>query len=176
MRVLLTLVVAVNPPAVAVALRDRRARREMAVAAVLAAGVAGACALVSGPALDALEVSSATFQVATAVVLGLAGVRWLLVGPWRLPDERPADGWRQVVVPLLVPVLVSPQVVVVSTSLGADHGVGIVVAGAAVAFALAWAAAAVRAHPGVWSIASRFVGMGAVVLALALATDGIRTV
>lgn len=176
MRTILTLFVAVNPPAVAAALRGMQPRREMAVAAAIAAVVAGACALLSRPALDALDVSPATFQVAAAVVLGLAGVRWLVVGPWRVPDGVPVGGWRRIVVPLLIPALVTPQLVVVSTSLGADHGVGPVVVGAAAASALVWAAAIARARPLVWSVASRFVGMGAVVLALALATDGIRTV
>jgi small neutral amino acid transporter SnatA (MarC family) len=175
-RTIVTLLVAANPPAVAAALRGAQPRREMAVAAAIAAALAGTAALLSGPALDALDVSPASFQVAAAVVLGVAGVRWLVVGPWRLPDGMAVGGWRDVAVPLLFPVLVTPQVVVVSTSLGADHGVGPVVVGAAAASALVWAAAVARARPLLWSAASRFVGMGAVVLALALATDGIKTV
>ena len=180
MRALAVLLVAVNPPAVAAALRGAQARAAMAVAAAIAAVVAGVAALLSGPALDALDVTPATFQVAAAVVLGVAGVRWLVVGPWQLPDDVAVDlavgGWRRVVIPLVVPVLVTPQVVVVSASLGADHGAGTVVVGAVTAMAAAWAAAVVRPRPLLWPISSRFVGLGAVVLALALASDGIRTV
>ena len=180
MRTFLALLVAVNPPAVAVALRGAPTRRAMAVAAAIATVLAGVAALLSGPVLDALDVTPATFRVAAAVVLGVAGVRWLVVGPWRLPDgigfDTAAGGWRRIVVPLVVPVLITPQVVVVSASLGADHGVGPVVIGAAAGMAAAWAAAVVRARPLLWPIASRFVGLGAVVLALALASDGIRTV
>lgn len=176
MRAFVTLVVAVNPAAVAAALRGLQPRREMAVAAAIAAVMAGVAALLSRPALDALDVTPATFQVAAAVVLGVAGARWLVVGPWRVPDGVSVGGWRRIAVPLLVPALVTPQVVVVSTSLGADHGVGTVVVGTAAAMALAWAGAVVRARPLLWSVASRFVGLGAVVLAVALASDGIRTV
>lgn len=176
MRALLTLLVAANPAAVAATLRGVQPRRAMAVAAGVGTGVTTVAALLSGPTLDALDVTLATFQVAAAVVLGVAGVRWLVVGPWRVPDGITTTGWRRIVVPVLVPALITPQLVVVSTSVGAEHGVGTVVVGAAAAMALTWACAVVRDRPIVWSVASRFVGVGAVVLALAMATDGIRTV
>jgi small neutral amino acid transporter SnatA (MarC family) len=175
-RALATLFVAANPAAVAAALRGLQPRREMAVAAGVATVVAAIAALLSGPALDALDVTTATFQVAAAVVLGVAGLRWLVVGPWRVPDGTSVGGWRRIVVPVLVPALITPQLVVVSTAVGVEHGVGTVVVGAAAAMALTWACAVARARSLVWSVASRFVGLGAVVLALAMATDGIRTV
>jgi small neutral amino acid transporter SnatA (MarC family) len=170
------LLVAVNPPAVVAALGDGRCRRELALAAGLAAAVATATAGLSGPVLDALDVTAPTFRVATAVVLGVAGVRWLALGPWVLPGDASQQGWRSVIAPLLVPLLVTPQLIAVSTSVGADRGVATVVLGAGVAMVLAWVAAvACPRRPG-WAVASRFVGLLAVVVALALAVDGVRSV
>ena len=49
-------------------------------------------AAVSGPVLDALDVTPGTFRVAAAVVLGLAGARWLIVGAPSVAAEGPATG------------------------------------------------------------------------------------
>lgn len=170
------LLVAVNPPAVVAALGPARPRRELALAAALATAVAAAAAALSAPVLDALDVTAPTFRVATAVVLGVAGVRWLALGPWVLPDDAPRPGWRQVMVPLLVPVLITPQLIAVSTSAGADRGVVVVVLGAGVAMVLTWVAVMAGPRGTAWSVASRFVGLVAVVVALALAVDGVRSV
>ena len=170
------LLVAVNPPAMMAALGAARPRRELALAAALATAVATGAAWVSAPLLDVLDVTVPTFQVATAVVVGVAGVRWLALGPWALPEDTRQRGWRRVIVPLLVPVLVTPQLVAASISVGADRGVAIVAAGAGVAMALTWVAALARHRGAAWSVASRFVGLLAVVVALALAVDGVRTV
>ena len=175
-RALVALLVAVNPPAVVTALHSRVRRDVMAAAAAVAAAVAVAVSWLSGPALDALDVTPATFRVAAGVVLGVAGVRWVAFGPWRLPDDVCRRGWQQVVVPLLVPVLVTPQLVAVSISVGADHGVAVVVLGAAAAMALAWIVTTVGPATEVWSVAARFVGAVAIVVALAMAVDGVRSV
>jgi hypothetical protein len=64
----------------------------------------------------------------------------------------------------------------VSISIGADHGVDVVALGAAAAMALAWVVTTVRPAPPAWSVASRFVGVAAIALALAMAVDGVRSV
>ena len=79
-RALLALFAAVNPLAVAVALWPRERRATMAVAAAIACAGAIVGAAVSGPILDALDVTPGTFRVAAGLVLGLAGARWLIVG------------------------------------------------------------------------------------------------
>jgi small neutral amino acid transporter SnatA (MarC family) len=170
------LLAAVNPPAVVAALGSARPRRTLALAAALATAVTIGAAAVSESVLDGLDVTTPTFQVATAVVLGVAGVRWLAIGPWVLPEGAPLDGWRHAVVPLLVPLLVTPQLIAVGIAVGADRGVAVVVLGAGVAMALSWGASVTRYRGPAWSVASRFVGLVAVVVALAQAVDGVRTV
>jgi small neutral amino acid transporter SnatA (MarC family) len=175
-RAFFAVLVAANPAAVTAALLSPVRREVMAVAAAGGAVVAVAVAVLSGPLLDALDVTPATFEVAAGVVLGVAGVLWLAIGPWIPPDELCRGAWREAIVPLLVPVLVTPQLVAVSISVGADSGVGVVALGAAVAMVLTWVLTTLRPAPQVWSVASRFVGVAAIALALALAVDGIRTV
>ena len=177
MRSLLALLAAVNPLAVAVALWPRERRLTMAVAAAIAAAIAVAAAAVGDPVLDALDVTPGTFRVAAAVVLGLAGARWLIAGASVVAADGPAGGWGRVGVPLLIPVLVTPQLVMVSMSVGADEGVGVVAAGAAASLALAWLATVVAKHHQVgWVAGVRLVAALAIAVALALAVDGVKTV
>ncbi len=177
MRSVLALFAAVNPLAVAVALWPRERRSTMAVAALIALAITIVGAAVSGPILDALDVTPGTFRVAAAVVLGLAGGRWLIAGASSVATEGPAGGAGRVAVPLLFPVLVTPQLVMVSMSTGADHGVAIVAAGAAVSLAVAWVAAiAGKRHQVGWTAGVRLVAALAVAVALALAVDGVKTV
>jgi small neutral amino acid transporter SnatA (MarC family) len=176
-RSLLALLAAVNPLAVAVALWPRERRSEMVAAIAVACAVAIAAAAVSDPVLDALDVTPGTFRVAAAVVLGVAGVRWLIVGAPSVAAEGPAAGAGRVAVPLLFPVLVTPQLAIVSMSTGADHGVAVVAAGAAASLAIAWVATVVtKRHPVGWTAGVRLVGALAVAVSLALVVDGIKTV
>jgi small neutral amino acid transporter SnatA (MarC family) len=168
---------AVNPFAIAVALWPRERRLRMAAAATIACAVAAVGAAVSGPVLDALDVTLGTFRVAAAIVLGLASARWLVVGAPSVAADGPADGPGRVAVPLLIPVLVTPQLAMVSVSVGADEGVAVVAAGAAAGLALAWVATVVtkRHHVG-WVAGVRLVAALAMALAIALAVDGVQTV
>ncbi len=177
MRALLALLAAVNPLAVAVALWPRERRSTMAVAAAIACAVAIVSAVVSGPILDALDVTPGTFRVAAGLVLGLAGARWLITGAPSVAAEGTAGGAGRIAVPLLFPVLVTPQLVMVSMSTGADHGTAVVAAGAAGSLAVAWAVAVVRKrHQAGWTAGVRLVAALAVTVALALVVDGIKTV
>ena len=175
MRSLLALLVAVNPPAVATVLPGGLRRDVLAVALAVATGVAVAVAAPSGPLLDARADTPPTSLVAAAVVLGLAGARWLALGPWRLP-EFDRGSCRQVVAPLLFPVLVTPPLVAVSISVGADRGVAVVLLGAAGAMALVGIVTTVVPATDLWSAGARFVGMVAIVVAVAMAVDGVRSV
>ncbi len=168
---------AVNPLAVAVALWPRERRLTMAVAAGITCAVAVGFAAVSGPALDALDVTPGTFRVAAAIVLGLAAARWLVVGAPSVAADGVADGPGRVAVPLLIPALVTPQLAMVSVSVGAAEGVAVVAAAAAASLALAWVAAIVtkRHHAG-WAAGGRLVAALAMAVAIALAVDGVKTV
>jgi small neutral amino acid transporter SnatA (MarC family) len=174
---MLALFAAVNPLAVAVALWPRERRPTMAVAAAIACTAAIVSAAASGPILDALDVTPGTFRVAAGLVLGLVGARWLIAGVPSVAAEGPAGGAGRVAVPLLFPVLVTPQLVMVSMSTGADHGISIVAAGAAASLAVAWVAAVVtKRHRAGWTAGVRLVAALAVAVALALAVDGVKTV
>jgi small neutral amino acid transporter SnatA (MarC family) len=176
-RSLLALFTAVNPFAVAVALWPRERRSLMAAAAAIACVCAIGSAAVSRPVLDGLDVTPGTFRVAAAVVLGIAGARWLVAGAPSVAAEGPSAGAGRVAVPLLFPVLVTPQLAIVSMSTGADHGTAVVVAGAAASLVVAWVATiATKRHPGGWTAGARLVAALAVAVALALAVDGVQTV
>jgi small neutral amino acid transporter SnatA (MarC family) len=176
-RGLLTVLAAVNPPAVAVALWPRERRALLAIACAFTAAAAIVAAGVSGPILDALDVTLGTFRVAAAVVIGLVGARWLVAGAPVLSGEGPAAAPGRVGVPLLFPVLVTPQLAMASISVGADDGVVIVAAGVVVSLALAWVAAvAPKRRRVAWDAGVRLVAALAVAVALALAVDGVKTV
>jgi small neutral amino acid transporter SnatA (MarC family) len=177
MRSLVALLVAVNPLAVAVALWPRESRTRMAAAAAIASAIAVAAAAASGPLLEALDVTPGTFRVAAAIVLGLASARWLIVGAPSVASDGPADGAGRVVVPLLIPALVTPQLAMVSVSAGVDDGVALVAAGAATGLAIAWVATIfTKRHHAAWVAGVRLVAALAMAIALALAVDGVKTV
>ncbi len=172
----LAVLAAVNPVAVALALWPRERPRPMAVAALLAWLAAVVAAGLSGPILDGLDVSPGTMQVAAAIVLGLVGARWLVFGARSVVDEGPA-GWGRIGVPLLIPVLFTPQLIMVSLSAGADEGVLPVALTAAGGLALSWLAAVVpKGRRVVWTAVVRLVGAAAILLALTIAVDGTKTV
>ncbi len=179
MRAVLAFAAAANPAAFGAALSGRLDRRTAAAACTAATAVAVLAATVSEGILDFLDVTAATFRVATGVVLGVASVRWLAVGVSR-HDIDPADtagSTRGIVVPLLVPLLVSPQLVAVSVSVGVDDGVAIAALGAAIAMSLAWVAAGFGRRPSpAWSAGARLVAVVGVAVALAIAVDGVKSV
>jgi small neutral amino acid transporter SnatA (MarC family) len=170
MNTLALFIVAVNPAAVAASVPRSalfRARAKVAfVTTVVTVVVLAGC---SGPLLDWLDVSTPTFRVATGVVLGLAAGRWVVMGAGPI-----ASGDR---VPILT-ILLSPQLVAVAITAGAD--VGAVGAGSAAVVALVVSGAAVYWQGfwemAVWSWATRLVGVAGVAVALALVVDGVKTV
>lgn len=219
---LLVLLAAVNPLAAAAGLAGALApsppggadgesgpgRRDRLVTLFLGVDAAAALAVLlawlSDPFLELLDVSPPTFRITAAVVVGVSGLVWLLRGAsLKVDAERPADEQlppsgprRALVVPILVPVLVTPALVTASISMGADHGVVPVLVAAAVTLAVTTTAALVpctgsptgegdpvhRTGWGggvtavVWSVGARLVGVLAIVMALALAVDGVKTV
>jgi len=183
---LLILLVAVNPVAVAAELLGRVDRRVLTAGLAATALLSVVFAAASEALLDVLSVTAPTFRVAAGVVLLLAAARWVALGPRRLPpedallstDDRGGPGpWSGLVVPLLVPVLVSPQLVMVSMAVGADEGVVAVAVGAAVALGLAGVATLFqRGRPGLWSIGARFTGLPAAAVALGMIVDGVKAV
>lgn len=168
---------AVNPAAVALALWPRERAAAVATAAAVTWGLVLGAAGFSEPLLDALDVSAATFRIATGVVVGLAGARWLVFGASPVDvDTRPGT-WKRIGVPLLIPALVSPQLAMVAISTGADDGMLVAASTAAPALLLAWIAATVtkRRRLG-WLVAARFLGALGILVAFALVVDGVKSV
>lgn len=177
MRPWLILVAAANPAAVAVSLWPRELPRTIVAAAAIAAVVVVAGASISGQLLDTLDVSPPTFQIAAAIVVGIAGARVLMAGAASVGGARPLAGWGRVLEPLLFPLLVTPQLVTATISVGATDGVGPAAAGAITALALAALAAVfAKRRAAVWDAAMRFLGAVAIVVAVALAVDGVKSI
>ncbi len=175
MRAWFAILTAVNPLAVAAEIGPPKRTVVLAVAAILTWALAFVGAVASRPVLDALDVTPETFRIAAGIVLVIVGVRWVAISAGRVADGG-AEGWGQLLVPYLVPVLVTPHLAMVSISTGADEGVIVVTAAAGVSLALALAAAAVRARTVVVDAGVRMVGAIAVAVALALIVDGVRAV
>jgi small neutral amino acid transporter SnatA (MarC family) len=185
---LLEMLVAVNPVAVAAVLRGRVERRLLAAGLGITGAVAVGSAAASDAVLDVLSVTAPTFRVAAGTVLVVASASWVMIGPRLLPAETTllrdganrangAGRWKGLVVPLLIPVLVTPQLVVVSIAVGADDGVLATAVGAGVALVLAGVATVLyRGRAGLWSAAVRFTGLLAAVVALGMIVDGVKAV
>jgi small neutral amino acid transporter SnatA (MarC family) len=177
MRSLLAMLAAVNPAAVALALWPRERGPIAAAAAAITWALVLVGAAVSEPLLDALDVSAATFRIAAGVVVGLAGARWLVFGASPVDVDTPVGTWRRLGVPLLIPVLVTPQLAMVAISTGADDGTLGAAWTAALVLALAWIAAVVmkrRRLP--WLVTVRFLGALGILVAFALVVDGVKSV
>jgi small neutral amino acid transporter SnatA (MarC family) len=168
---------AVNPAAVALALWPRERGPVVAAAAAITWALVLVAAAASGPLLDLLDVSAATFRIAAGVVVGLAGARWLVFGQSSVDVDVPAGSWRRVGVPLLIPALVSPQLAMVAISTGADDGTLVGAWTAAVVLLLACGAAAMtkRRRLG-WLVGARFIGALGILAAFALVVDGVKSV
>ena len=168
----------VNPAAAALALvRDRRTDRPRSVVAgvVLAAIVLVTLAAAADPILDLLDINLGTYRLGAGVVIAVAGLRWLVAGAVT-PCEEPDDD-RRLAGFVAFPVLLTPGAVVLSVSVGAEHGA----AGAAIGAVLAVVLAGVglylrRALPHLLMMGLvRMLGAAATVTGIVLAVDGIRT-
>jgi small neutral amino acid transporter SnatA (MarC family) len=91
--------------------------------------------------------------------------------------DTPAGTWRRVAVPGLIPALITPQLVMVAMSTGADDGTFAAVWTAAVALAVAWIATVVNKQRRLgWVVGTRFVGALGIAVAFALVVDGVKSV
>ena len=168
---------AVNPAAVALVLWPRERMAAVAIAVAVTWGLVLAAAGFSEPLLDLLDVSGATFRIATGVVVGLAGARWLVFGASPVDVDTAPGTWQRIGVPLLIPALVTPQLAMVAISTGADDGTIVAAATAAPALLLAGIAATVvkRRRVG-WLVAVRSLGALGILVAFALVVDGVKSV
>lgn len=168
----------VNPAAAALALvRDRRTDRPRSVAAgvVLAGIVLVTLAAAADPILDLVDINLGTYRLGAGVVIAVAGLRWLVAGAVN-PCEEPDDD-RRLAGFVAFPVLLTPGAVVLSVSVGAEHGA----AGGAIGAVLAVVLAGVglylrRSLPHLLMMGLvRMLGAAATVIGIIVAVDGIRT-
>jgi small neutral amino acid transporter SnatA (MarC family) len=140
---------------------SRPVLRELALALGLALAAVAVAALVAGDLLDRLSISPPSFRLAAGIVLLAAGLR-------RFVWPREGDG-------PFAAVLITPDIVVLALSFGADEGAGRTIAAVLPALALAAAAYRLRSHTGA-AVAARFLAALEIVLGVALGVNGIRDV
>jgi small neutral amino acid transporter SnatA (MarC family) len=132
---------------------------------VLAVGLG--CAVVvlavvfAGDALDALDISPESFRIAAGLVLGAAGLVVLV---------RPRASGAP-----FAAILVTPELVSVALSFGADEATGRVLAAAAPALVLV-AIAALADRPRMGPLSVQFLAALEIVVAVALVVSGARDV
>jgi small neutral amino acid transporter SnatA (MarC family) len=162
---------ALNPAARAARLRhldDRRALLGALVTVAVVAAIAG----LSGPLLDAGDISGPNVRVAAGLVLTAAGLVELVRG--RGPEQDLPPGPWAAVVPVAFPVLLQPQVGLLALSAGADHGVAVTALAALGALVVFLAAG--RVGTALLIPLGRLLGAMGVVAGTALVVDGVLSV
>jgi hypothetical protein len=150
--------------------------RWVAMVVGAAAAVLVLLAVISGPLLDLLDVSGPTFRLGAAIVIGLAGARSMI---WPGPPIGSGEALspQQHAVLLGFVGLVIPGTAFMAVGGGAVHGVGPAVLAIVVAAALsALALVTVNSGSRLADLTSRFIGAGAVIVAIAVGIDAARTV
>lgn len=170
--------VTVNPAAASVALaRDWRTDRPLAVAlgATFAIGLLTALAALADPLLDVLDINLGTYQLGAGVVVAVAGLR-ALIERARAGAEEPATDVRLTGY-VFFPTLFTPAAAVMAISLGAEEGAATAAVGAIVAVVTGGVGVFYRRRiPEMLAGALvRLLGAGAVIVGIALAFEGIRT-
>ena len=171
MRALLLLILSVGWWRIPRATRDNRAG--VVAAGLIVVGVGIVLAVVASPLIEALETDAETLRVATGLVLVIAGAFRIFGVGTRAEDGSHRVSW---LVPLAYPILIGPETVVVGLSVGADHGVLLVIAGSLAGVVLAVMATRVRHDAFVARLFVRAAGIATVVLAVTLIFDGLREV
>ncbi len=156
---------------------DRARPRVLAAGCALVFGL-GVAAVAAAPSLlDALDVSPETFRLAAGFVMAVAA-GWVLWFPHR-GDEPELGGLAAAVVPVAFPLLLSPELVVLTISAGADEDAAAALAALAVALVAVLAVGAIPQRgvtEAVLRAGSRLAAAGLMVAAVVLIVSGIRDV
>jgi len=172
---LLAFVAAANPCRASLALPPRPPA--LAVGALVTLAACAALAASGGVVLAALDVSPESFRLATALVLGLEGVRALLLP--RPPREPELPGLGAALVPITFPLLLQPGVVMLALAAGADEVAGRALGALAVAFGVVVLAGTVQVEErgaALLAAGGRLVGALELAVGVALAVDAVRDV
>jgi hypothetical protein len=151
-----------NAGRVALAARaGRPSRRSVALALLLGFGLAAVTVVFAGDLLDGLAISPESFRIAAGMVLAATGLRSIV---WPQPAPGP-----------FAAVLVTPELVVLGISFGADESTVRALGAAAISIPIvAWAALSPWRQPA--ALAAQFLAALQVVVAVALGVSGIRDV
>ena len=145
--------------------------------AALGLAALAALAVLSGPFLDAIEVTPETFRIAAGLVIVAGGIR-TVVRPD--PGEEPElPGWRAALWPVAFPRVVSPESVALAVTAGSLEGAGATIVVLAAALLVSAALGIVARTPRAASVLRWLAGLTGVLLVAAgvfLMIDGIRDV
>lgn len=164
---------AVNPARAAAAIHPDVPRRRVSTGATIAFVVAVVFIAGADTVLDWIDTSATFFRIAAGAVVGLTGAAALV-----LPLPEPVIGrsprWSALV-PVLFPILLTPALVALAISTGADVDAARNYVAAAVAIGLTGALAELSrtSSAAVLRALSRFFAAGAIVAAIAMIMDGI---
>jgi small neutral amino acid transporter SnatA (MarC family) len=173
--VLVVLLAAINPPRLRPHLDVRERPGETLTAAVVVLLIGALLIAFATAILDAFAITDETWHIGVGAVGALVGAR-MLIAP-KLDGIETPDGWAATAAPFVFPLLLTPQLVVLTILLGATESKAAAVGWLAAALALTVGAATVpHRRPGLWSAAARFLGAVLVILSIALIVAGIRDV
>jgi small neutral amino acid transporter SnatA (MarC family) len=130
-----TALAAVNPPRIRLGVPESEDLRARAAAllpgALIGLAAAVGLAVLSGPLLDALEITPETFRIAAGLVAAVAGIRSLV---WTRPAGEPQfEDWRAALWPVAFPRVLTPEVAAFALTAGSLEGVLPTAGGLAVA-------------------------------------------
>jgi small neutral amino acid transporter SnatA (MarC family) len=149
----------------------------LALGALVALAACAAVALAGSVVLEALDVSPESFRLAAALVLGLEGLRALLLPRPAAEPELPGLG--AALVPIAFPLLLQPGVVMLALAAGGDDVAGRGIGALCVALGVAVLAGALRVGErgeALLAAGGRLTGALEVAVAVALAVDAVRDV
>ena len=136
-------------------------RRAVASALLLGFGLVSVSVVFAGDLLEGLTISPESFRIAAGLVLGATGLRTIV---WPQPMQGP-----------FAAILVTPELVVLAISFGADESTARALTAAAVSIPfLTWAA--LRPPRKASGLAAQFLAALQLAVAVALVVSGVRDV
>jgi small neutral amino acid transporter SnatA (MarC family) len=149
----------------------------LALGAFVALAACAVLAASGGVVLDALDASPESFRLAAALVLGLEGVRALLLP--RPPTEPELRGLGAALVPIAFPLLLQPGVVMLALAAGGGDVAGRAVVALGAVFGIVVLAGAARVEErgrALLAAGGRLLGALEIAVGVALAVDAVRDV
>ncbi len=164
---------AVNPARAALAVDPGIDRRRVNTGATIAFVIAVVLVAGADTILDWIDTSATFFRIAAGTVVGLTGAAALVVPP-PAPVVGRSPRWSPLV-PVLFPTLLTPALVTLAISTGADYDAGRSYVAAAVAIGLTGGLVELSRTPATAGLRalSRFFAAGAIVAAIVMIMDGI---